>query len=68
MWVLAIELALKLLGWLLDRGAVSKEQKKAFLSFVSAYDEMGNNSLRHHDEVKKQLDDLQKSDHSNSAS
>lgn len=62
MWVLLIELMLKLLGWLLDRGAVTTEQKKAYLKFISAYDEMGNNSLKHHDEVKKQLEDLKKSD------
>ncbi len=68
MWILLIELVLKLLGWVLDRGAVTVEQKKAYLKFIAAYDEMGNNSLKAHDEVKKQLDDLKNNDPDNSAS
>lgn len=60
MWPAIISLAIQLLNWLLDRGKVSSEQKKAFLTFVNQYNEMGNNSLKHHDEIKKQLDDLNK--------
>ncbi len=48
----------KLVGWIINRGNVSKEQRESFLSFYAAYEKLGNASARQHDEVNDQLNDL----------
>ena len=51
---------LKLLGWLYGRSRISKERKENFLAFYKADEKLGNSSVKQHDDIQNQLDELDK--------
>ena len=59
MWSIAIEIGLKLIGWLFDRSKKSKEQKEAFLKFYESYERLGNSSAAQRKDVNEQIRDFQ---------
>lgn len=58
MWTIAIEVGLKIIGWLFNRSAISKEQKEAFLEFYESYERLGNSSAAQRDDVNGQIKDF----------
>jgi len=50
----------KIIGWIISRGKVTKEQKELFLRFYEQYEGLGNSSVAQHDDVSNQLNDLNK--------
>ena len=53
-----IPVLIKIIGAIIERSQVSKEQKEAFLRFVETYEKLGNSSVHQHDDGQVQLDDL----------
>lgn len=50
----------KVIGWVMDKGKAKREQREIFRKFVDAYDHIGNGSVNAYDDIRKQLDDLNK--------
>lgn len=57
-WTLIFNIALKILGFGLDRAKASREAKKRFLEFVSAMEGESLASVNLNESDRKQLDEL----------
>lgn len=59
MWMTLLTVGLDIVGWMIRRSKVSKEQKEKFLAFYKAYSEEVNASVEQRKDAEAQLKDLE---------
>jgi len=55
MWIAIIEVALKLVGWGIDKSKLNADQKKSFLEFYELWRKQKNSSVGQKEDVDNQL-------------